>query len=64
MTSVTVCLVLAGVLALLMKGRGLGPVEFVAIVFGLVLASTPAGPAIQSALDSTGDWMWANGRAL
>ena len=64
-TSVSVCLVLAALIALLMKGKGLGPGSaLVCVLFGLVLATTPAGPAIDSALDATGGWLWANGRSL
>jgi len=65
MTAVSVALVLAGVMALLMKGSGLGPGSaFVCVLFGLVLAATPAGPALQDVMAATGDWMWQNGRAL
>ncbi len=65
MTAVSVCVVLALVMLLLMRGNGLGPGSaLVAIVFGLTLAATPAGPALQDVLGATGDWLWANGRAL
>jgi hypothetical protein len=30
----------------------------VCIVFGLVLGSTPAGPAVNHGLKSSGHWMW------
>ena len=50
MTSVTVCLVLAGVLALLMKGRGLGPVRGDRVRAGAGFdpgrAGDPVGPGL------------------
>lgn len=65
MTAVSVCLVLGLVLLLLLRGKGLSPFSaFVAIIFGLVLGSTPAGPTIDRALDSTGSWLWQNGSGL
>lgn len=65
MTAVSVALVLALVLLLLMKGNGLSPFPaVVAVIFGLVLSATPAGPAINGALDATGGWIWSNGRTL
>jgi hypothetical protein len=36
---------------------GLGS-AFVCILFGLVIASTPAGPTVHQALHSTGVWLW------
>ena len=36
----------------------------VAVVFGLVLASTPAGPAVHQALNASGVWLWGQVRAL
>ena len=36
---------------------GLGP-ALVCVLFGLVLAITPAGPAVHDALDSSGAWLW------
>lgn len=65
MTAISVCVVIGVVLLLLMRGQGLRPIPMVvAIVFGLVLASTPAGPSISRALDSTGHWIWQHGRQL
>jgi hypothetical protein len=34
------------------------------VVFGLVLGLTPAGPPVQSALDATGSWAWAQVSSL
>lgn len=63
--TVSVALVLAALMALLMKGNGLGPGSaLVCVLFGLVLAATPAGPALQNVMAATGDWMWQNGRSL
>lgn len=65
MTAVSVCLVLGLLMVLLMRGRGLGPGSaFVSVLFGLVLAATPAGPALQHAMDAAGHWLWTNGRSL
>jgi len=36
---------------------GLGS-ALVCILFGLVVAVTPAGPTVQGALDSSGSWLW------
>jgi hypothetical protein len=65
MTAVSVCVVLGLVMALLMKGNGLGPGSaVVAVIFGLTLAATPAGPAINGGLDAMGGWLWSNGTRL
>jgi hypothetical protein len=36
---------------------GLGS-ALVCVLFGLVLASTPAGPTVHQALSSAGSWLW------
>ncbi|MBO0844381.1 MAG: hypothetical protein J2P22_03060 [Nocardioides sp.] len=65
MTAASVCVVLGILLYLLMRGPGLRPMPMVvAIIFGLILGSTSAGPPVHGALDSFGTWVWANGRDL
>ena len=65
MTAVSVCVVLGLVMLLLLRGRGLSLFSaLVAVTFGLVLGTTPAGPTIDRALDATGALIWENGRGL
>jgi membrane-associated PAP2 superfamily phosphatase len=55
-----VAVVLGLLLVLLIRTRAVragGAV--VAVVFGLVLGSTTAGPVVNQALTSSGTWMWA-----
>lgn len=64
MTAVSVCVVL-GLVLLLLRGRGLSLFSAaVAVIFGIVLGTTPAGPTIDRALDATGALIWENGRGL
>lgn len=65
MTAVSACVVLGLILLLLVRGSGLSlfPAA-VAVTFGLVLGTTPAGPTIDRALDATGALIWENGREL
>lgn len=65
MSVVAVAVVLGLLLLLLLRtnqlklGAGL-----LAVVFGLVLASTPAGPVVHDALNASGVWLWGQVRAL
>jgi hypothetical protein len=34
------------------------------VLFGLVLSSTPAGPAVGSVLGDVGDWTWTTLRQM
>lgn len=65
MSVVAVAVLLGALLVLLMKT---GQVKFgsalVAVVFGLVLGSTPAGPVVNDALSHTGTWAWGQVRSL
>ena len=65
MSVVAVAVVLGLLLVLLIRTRQikLGP-ALVAVVFGLVLASSPAGPSLNQALSASGDWAWAQARSL
>ena len=42
--------------------RGSGAV--VCVLFGLVLAASPAGPAVGSVLGDVGDWTWTTLREM
>ncbi len=42
---------------------GLGS-ALVCILFGLVVATTPAGPTVQGAMDASGSWLWGQVRSL
>ena len=53
----TVVLGLFVVLLLRTSKLSLGP-ALVCVLFGLVLAATPAGPAVHDALDASGAWLW------
>jgi hypothetical protein len=65
MSVVAVAVLLGLLLMFLMR---VGQVRFgsalVAVVFGLVLGATPAGPVVNEALTQVGDWTWGQVRAL
>ncbi len=59
MSVVAVALVLGALVVLLLRTARLGVGSaVVCILFGLVVATTPAGPTVQVALDSSGSWLW------
>lgn len=65
MSAVAVTLVLGALVVLLLRTARLGVGSaVVCILFGLVLAVTPAGPTVQVALDSSGSWLWGQVRDL
>lgn len=65
MSAVAVAVVLCALVVLLMRTRQLKVGSgLVCIIFGLVLGSTSAGPAINRGLTSGGSWLWANVSAL
>lgn len=65
MSVVAVAVVLGLLLLLLLRTNQLKlGSALVAVVFGLVLASTPAGPAVHQALNASGVWLWGQVRAL
>lgn len=60
MSVAAVALVLGGLVVLLLRTSRLGfGSAVVCVLFGLVMASTPAGPTVQAAMNSTGAWVWA-----
>ena len=64
--SVVAVAVLLGLLLMFLMRVGqvrLGS-ALVAVVFGLVLGATPAGPVVHEALTQIGDWTWGQVRAL
>ena len=65
MSVVAVAVLLAALVGLLVRTH---QVRFgsalVCVVFGLVLGSTPAGPAVNVGLASAGSWAWAQVRSL
>ena len=65
MSTVGVAVLLALLLMLLVRTNQLRlGSALVAVVFGLVLASTPAGPTIEQGLSQSGAWMWGQVRGL
>lgn len=59
MSTVGVAVVLGLLLLLLLRTNQLkAGSALVAVVFGLVLASTPAGPVFDDALSQVGAWTW------
>jgi hypothetical protein len=56
-----VAVLLCVLVVVLMRTKQLKVVSgVVCILFGLVLGSTSAGPAIDQGLASGGSWLWAN----
>ena len=51
------------VLLLRTSKLGLGS-ACVCVLFGLVIATTPAGPAVHDALSSSGAWLWGQVSSL
>lgn len=65
MSVVAVALALGALVLLLLRTANLGlGSALVCMLFGLVVAITPAGPRVHDALDSTGSWVWAQVRSL
>jgi hypothetical protein len=65
MSVVAVAVVLGGLLLLLLRTNQLRfGSALVAVIFGLVLGSTPAGPAVNEALSESGTWLWGQVRSL
>ena len=65
MSVVAVALVLGALVVLLLRTAKLGlGSALVCMLFGLVIAITPAGPRVHEALDSSGAWLWAQVRSL
>jgi intracellular septation protein A len=64
--STTVVALFLGALAIFMVKtrwvRASGAI--VCVLFGLVLSTSPAGPAIRTGMDNVGDWTWATLRAM
>jgi hypothetical protein len=62
---VAVTLVLGALIVLLLRTAKLGlGSAVVCMLFGLVVASTPAGPRVAEALDSSGAWLWGQVSSL
>ncbi len=65
MSVVAVALVLGALVVLLLRTAKLGlGSALVCMLFGLVLAITPAGPRVHEALDSSGAWLWGQVSSL
>jgi hypothetical protein len=65
MSVVAVAVVLGGLLLLLLRTHQLRlGSALVAVIFGLVLGSTPAGPAVNQGLSASGSWLWGQVRSL
>ena len=59
MSVVGFAVVLGALVLLLLRTAKLGlGSAMVCVLFGLVVALTPAGPAVNQALDSSGAWLW------
>jgi hypothetical protein len=65
MSVVAVAVILGALLLLLLRTSQLSlGSALVAIIFGLVLAGTPAGPVVSEALHQAGVWAWGQVRSL
>lgn len=65
MSVVGFTLVLGALVILLLRTAKLGlGSAIVCILFGLVVAITPAGPSVHEALDSSGAWLWGQVSSL
>ena len=65
MSTVAVAVLLGLLLMLLLRTNQLRlGSALVAVIFGLVLASTPAGPTIEQGLGQSGAWVWGQVRGL
>ena len=65
MSVVGFALVLGLLVMLLLRTAKLGlGSALLCILFGLVVASTPAGPTVHQAMDSTGAWLWGQVSSL
>lgn len=65
MSVIAAAALLLAVLLLLLRTHQLGiGAAIVAIMFGLVLGATPAGPAVNQALTAGGTWLWAKVTSL
>lgn len=65
MSVVAAAVVLSGLVLLLVRTRQLKVGSgLVCIILGLVIGSTPAGPAVNQGLTSAGSWVWAKVSAL
>jgi len=59
-SAVGLAVLLTVVVALLVGGRRLrAGSALVCVLLGLVVGTTPVGPAINQGLKSVGDWAWA-----
>jgi len=59
MSVVGFAVVLGALVLLLLRTAKLGlGSAMVCVLFGLVVALTPAGPTVNQALDSSGAWLW------
>jgi len=57
---VAVALVLGALVVLLLRTSKLGlGSAVVSTLFGLIIATTPAGPRVHEALNSSGAWLWS-----
>ena len=60
MSVVAVAVVIAAVVILLLRTNQLKVGSaLVCVLLGLVLGATPAGPAINDAVNGAGAWLWA-----
>ncbi len=60
MSIVAVAVVLAALVVLLLRTNQLKVGSaLVCVLLGLVLGATPAGPAINEAVNGAGAWLWA-----
>ena len=65
MSMTAVALILGLLVAFLIKARWVRASGAVAcVLFGLVLAAIPAGPAVGGALGDVGDWTWTTLREM
>lgn len=65
MSVVAVAVILGALLLLLLRTTQLSlGSALVAVIFGLVLSGTPAGPVVSQTLHHAGVWAWGQVRSL
>jgi hypothetical protein len=65
MSATAVAVILGVLMAFMIKSRWVrASGAVVCVLFGLVLATSPAGPAVGSVMGDVGDWTWTTLREM